>query len=126
MGIIYAKCTPLANRSIENIEWKKVKPDEDGRFNCLVCSKTYSRIDTVKKHYNKVHVMGDKFTCEVCEKCFSDENCMKKHIKTTHIGNAKVHHEKVHIKENRFTCQLCNKSFHFEDALKGHIRDNFM
>merc|ERR1712008_311826 len=91
-----------------------------GKISCLDCSRTFSRIDAVKKHHNKIHLKGQIFNCEECKKCFTDENYMARHIKGAHMlpkigANGSIENVEWQIiernEDGRIKCFDCNGTF---------------
>merc|ERR1712079_355256 len=57
----------LFNKSSEKFEWKLVTPNEDGRFTCLDCPKTFSMFYSAKTHHEQAHRSKTRFICNVCK-----------------------------------------------------------
>lgn len=51
-------------------------------FKCSKCSKKYSSIRSVRRHFAKAHPSEKPYRCGVCNKGFIDGNVLKNHIKT--------------------------------------------
>lgn len=61
----------------------RVHLDDDSKdFKCSKCSKKYSSIRSVRRHFAKVHPNEKPYRCGVCNKGFIDANVLKNHIKT--------------------------------------------
>ena len=44
------------NNSTDQLNWRNVKPNDDGRFNCFDCDKTFADRHAVRKHHKRVHM----------------------------------------------------------------------
>ena len=77
---------------------KKLQAIGDGRVKCLDCDKTYSSIDTARRHYKFLH-MTDKndvpFFCDECKKGFAIQGYLNRHMK------------KIHMSKKIFKCKIC-------------------
>lgn len=72
-------------------------------FKCVICSKQYNTLKTLKQHIQS-HVRKRK--CEICEKSFTRLEKLLLHQKNVHG----IHKEKK-PKLTSFTCKVCNKTF---------------
>ena len=69
---------------MDKLDWRSVKPNEDGRFNCFDCNGTFSTRSNAKIHYKTVHMKENKFYCKVCEEYFTSANDLNQHLKASH------------------------------------------
>ena len=104
---------------------------------CTLCSKTFSRTDSLKAHMESVHEGKGPFKCTKCELRFTMKGNMKRHIETVHEGKKpicafcnktftsrsylKVHIERVHFGKRPFMCIKCESRFAANRDLKIHI-----
>lgn len=56
--------------------------DASKNFKCSKCSRKYSSIRSVRRHFAKAHPTEKPYRCGVCNKGFIDSNVLKSHIKT--------------------------------------------
>lgn len=56
--------------------------DTTKSFKCSKCSKKYSSVRSVRRHFAKAHPSEKPYRCGVCNKGFIDSNVLKSHIKT--------------------------------------------
>ena len=99
---------------------KKLQAIGDGRVKCLDCDKTYSSIDTARRHYKFLHMTDKndrKFICKVCKKGFALEGNMKRHHKNVHMTDQN---------DRKFVCKICHKGFAVEQYMRRHIKEIHM
>ena len=46
-------------KSTEELDWKNMKSNENGRITCLDCKGTFSSLQNIRRHYKEIH-MGKK------------------------------------------------------------------
>lgn len=105
----------LSGESSDEEECKQGKRnDVIGRkmFKCVICSKQYKTLKTLKQHIQS-HVRKRK--CEICEKSFTRLEKLLLHQKNVHG----IHKEKK-PKLTSFTCKVCNKTFEKKYNLTRH------
>ncbi|XP_055591217.1 uncharacterized protein LOC129743258 [Uranotaenia lowii] len=113
-------------------------------YECHLCPKTYSNIDSLRFHMRQVHSrkkpqaeIEKKFLCSICGAAFELENSLKTHsIRHTGVkprscpqcpfksftqGALKMH-MLTHTKERRYECEICGKAFSTGYGLKLHTR----
>ena len=106
---------------------------------CKKCSKSYSRFQSLSKHFKAAHQNGCAWTClkcalsfeteqlyrmhgaevhpyktfeikcEICEKCFDNKHILRKHTQAIHEGI-------------KYACKFCQKSFGFHENRQRHVR----
>ncbi|XP_052873128.1 zinc finger protein 628-like [Anopheles cruzii] len=110
---------------------------EDGRFQCMVCKRTFRNAYTLKRHL-KLHTEENLYECEYCGKRFNDRSNWKIHQRA-HTGdnlyNCLVclksfispstlkYHRRAHRKLRSFDCRVCQESFIEYEELEAHMRD---
>ena len=82
---------------------KHKKTHDTGEFSCDMCSKEFTRLQSLWEHNSKVH-SSNKFTCSICDKDFSVKNRLKQH-------------EEVH--KPKISCPHCMKEIR---NLEKHIK----
>ncbi|XP_055634679.1 zinc finger protein 883-like isoform X2 [Toxorhynchites rutilus septentrionalis] len=81
---------------------------EERSFVCPICSRSYTRKDSYRRHVKLHSVEKDHYKCDVCGK-----GCRSK-------DNLNVH-MRMHTGEKRFKCHMCDAVFAYPDKLKRHI-----
>ena len=76
------------------------------RFHCAVCSKSYSRKDSLRMHERSTHGKM-KVQCTTCKKHFSSQLALDKH-------------EVTHSDDRPHQCTVCDMTFKRVDAMKTH------
>lgn len=56
--------------------------DNSKSFKCSKCSKKYSSVRSVRRHFSKAHPSEKPYRCGVCNKGFTDSTVLKNHIRT--------------------------------------------
>ena len=111
--------------------------DEERKYNCEMCDKSYTQSHNLKTHIKKVHE-GTKekeekgprsdhkgiFTCNNCDKSYTQSHNLKTHIKNVHEGEKEKGQKRPKsVHDEVFNCNHCeNKSFKTRHNLNGHIR----
>jgi len=83
---------------------------EERSFACDQCSRTFKRVDKLRRHITTVHKADRPFPCTYCPKTFADRYGQQRHIK--------IMHEKVEIRP--FSCLPCGQDFALKDYLTVH------
>jgi len=99
------KCS-YCHKTFPNEEELSLHKTKEHRFECEVCSKTFSRLTYLEVHI-KVHEGDKRFNCSTCFKGFDIESDYRQHIK-------------LHPDYKPYTCQLCNMSFSHPSNLINH------
>jgi KRAB domain-containing zinc finger protein len=88
---------------------KKLALIESSFVKCLDCNKSYSSMQSAKKHFKEVHLKLISFKCLHCEKSFTQK------------GNLKVHVKNIHKKAKDYVCKFCGDAFAQKINLKVHV-----
>lgn len=77
-------CTLCGNTFIERADLKKhellhVYGNTQHQFQCTVCKKTFDLLDTIMKHYKKLHPAVAYIKCLLCSKCFASGQQLRVH-----------------------------------------------
>ena len=107
--------------------WKQLEVTESGRVKCLDCEKSYSSIDTARRHYKFLH-MTDK-NDNVCKKGFAIKDYLNRHVKSVHFSpqmTSKLNQRRLKPnKHGGVTCQNCKKDFSsMKNAKRHYIRQH--
>lgn len=82
-------------------------------FNCIICSKFYYDIQSLRTHYQHVHPKDTQSTymCDFCGKHFVKGGQLKIHILSLHPESKQVVvNQKIYtFKEKRLQCDTCPK-----------------
>lgn len=84
----------------------EVHPDDDNKFNCRICSKTFTLQRLLNRHM-KCHSDIKRYLCTFCGKGFNDTFDLKRHTRT-------------HTGVRPYKCNLCEKSFTQRCSLESH------
>ena len=66
--------------------------DEEGKFKCYDCDKSFTDISSLNRHISVKHKRSEEFQCNLCKNKFSFKFTLKKHMKKSH--------SQVHDSEN--------------------------
>ena len=58
--------------------------NNDGRFQCDLCPRSYKDKDSLRRHMNWKHKPTQIFSCDVCEKSYFNQYSLKRHKKALH------------------------------------------
>ena len=58
--------------------------DEEGKFKCYHCDKSFADISSLNRHISVKHKKSEEFQCHLCKKIFSYKSTLKKHMKKSH------------------------------------------
>ena len=120
---------------VEKINMPNIDQQENKKYNCVKCNKTFSEEDKfITHHCNKVEMNQ----CEICHKIFRNAFNKKKHIECVHKNIKKykcdycghslkeavqlrIHIIEKHEIKNGFKCDFCPKVFASESRKTNHI-----
>ena len=78
----------IENGENKKLDWKIAETNEEGRFNCFDCNKTFSTFRTAKAHHKNVHMSDQNaFKCEVCLKYFKLKRSLHSHMLNIHTAD---------------------------------------
>ena len=105
----------LVNHILNKVCQKRgdfLEVNEEGRIECNICDKTYTEMNSLKKHIRSKHQPGNpSVSCDLCGKIYADMSSLTRHMNATH-GSAK--------KEN--ICEKCGVKFTRRHTLARHMR----
>ena len=79
-----------------------------GVSKCEACQRTFTRVDTMKRHISMVHENSKPFSCDICQKSFS---------LNFQLADHKESHQELEMK-----CDHCENRFPTKKRLKQHIQ----
>ncbi|XP_007891715.2 transcription factor E4F1 [Callorhinchus milii] len=82
--------------------------NEDGRFVCQICVKTFKTAVILKAHM-VTHSDNKAFRCKMCGMAFRTKGSL-------------VRHNRRHTDERPYRCQMCGMSFRESGALTRHLK----
>ena len=80
-----------------------------GLYECVACSKTSKRRDTINRHLKMVHTEDQKLPCRLCAKSFKNQYCLNIHMKKPHWPRAWI----------KINMELFVAESYFINCLKG-------
>ena len=117
--------------------------NQDGRYNCSLCGKSFMYAYQLKKHESN-HAETKPYGCTVCGRCYESEAALKTHqlvhglLPDANSGKKKYtctlcdktystahgyckHMSRTHADEaDRYVCSICGKEFKEPSSLKKH------
>ena len=56
----------------------------DDKFQCIVCSRSFSQKPTCRRHIHTVHFGAQEQSCPVCQKMFKNTPSLRTHLRGNH------------------------------------------
>ncbi|KAI5097411.1 transcription factor E4F1, partial [Silurus meridionalis] len=85
-----------------------LKLNEDGRYVCHICEKTFKSANILRTHLT-IHTDKKDFKCELCETAFRTKGSL-------------IRHNRRHTDERPYQCNQCGLSFRESGALTRHLK----
>ncbi|XP_076006841.1 uncharacterized protein LOC143001228 isoform X2 [Genypterus blacodes] len=110
--------------------------DEEGRFSCPDCEKTF-RFQSLLKAHKRKHTGEQPFLCSQCGRCFSFKQSLERHKQTHKAGRkyeclicgelfkslaAQREHKSTHMENGEYVCTECGRAFAWKSALVRHLK----
>ena len=90
-------------------------------FECPTCKKSFYEISHLKAHISEVHDKIKNFQCPKCDKKFGRKNHVNEHVAVTHDKIKRDHGFPTKSQKTDLTCTICSKTFSKKSKLKVHI-----
>ncbi|KAF5901859.1 transcription factor E4F1, partial [Clarias magur] len=85
-----------------------LKLNEEGRYVCHVCEKTFKTVNILRTHLS-IHTDKKDFKCDLCEAAFRTKGSL-------------IRHNRRHTDERPYQCNQCGLSFRESGALTRHLK----
>ncbi|XP_018539870.1 zinc finger protein 585A isoform X1 [Lates calcarifer] len=128
--------------SVHSVETEEDKPspqplaDEEGRFNCPDCEKSF-KFQSLLKAHQRIHTGEQPFLCSQCGRRFSFKQSLERHKQTHKSGRkyeclicgeffkslvAQREHKSTHMENGEYLCSECGRAFVWKSALVRHLK----
>ena len=96
---------------------------EDGRYQCSLCSSSFSNTGNLRRHYHH-HLNYKRYKCDICNKKFFRGDSLYNHAKRHFKNVAKTEGYEVAkaMLDKNFKCIYCKRSFCSSQTLDKHLR----
>ncbi|XP_018617102.1 transcription factor E4F1 [Scleropages formosus] len=100
----------LTDQCLSGSESAKIafKVNEQGRYICQICDKTFKTANILRTHLN-THSEEKNFQCKLCSNSFRTKGSL-------------IRHNRRHTNERPYRCNLCGISFRESGALTRHLK----
>ncbi|XP_030004711.1 zinc finger protein 17-like isoform X2 [Sphaeramia orbicularis] len=110
--------------------------DEDGRFGCPDCDKSF-KFQSLLKAHQRIHTGEQPFLCSQCGRRFSFKQSLERHKQTHKSGRkfeclicgeffkslvAQREHKSTHMENGEYLCSECGRAFAWKSALVRHLK----
>ncbi|XP_040009068.1 zinc finger protein 585A-like isoform X2 [Xiphias gladius] len=110
--------------------------DEEGRFSCPECEKSF-KFQSLLKAHQRIHTGEQPFLCSQCGRCFSFKQSLERHKQTHKSGRkygclicgeifkslvAQREHKSTHMENGEYLCSECGRAFAWKSALVRHLK----
>ncbi|KAK5849071.1 hypothetical protein PBY51_008743 [Eleginops maclovinus] len=111
-------------------------PDEEGRFSCADCEKSF-KFQSLLKAHQRIHTGEQPFLCSQCGRRFSFKQSLERHRQTHKSGRmyecpicgevfkslvAQREHKSTHMENGEYLCSECGRTFAWKSALVRHLK----
>ncbi|KAM4698693.1 transcription factor E4F1 [Rhinophrynus dorsalis] len=109
MGVVLEESSVfLEQEHPSDIPMLKVALNEQGRFICHMCDKTFKTANILRAHMI-THSTNKDFECKLCGNSFRTKGSL-------------IRHNRRHTDERPYVCSKCGKGFRESGALARHLR----
>ncbi|XP_029317457.1 zinc finger protein 11-like isoform X2 [Cottoperca gobio] len=110
--------------------------DEEGRFSCPDCEKSF-KFQSLLKAHQRIHTGEQPFLCSQCGRRFSFKQSLERHKQTHKSGRkyeclicgevfkslvAQREHKSTHMENGEYLCSECGRAFAWKSALVRHLK----
>ncbi|XP_034529004.1 zinc finger protein 420-like isoform X2 [Notolabrus celidotus] len=110
--------------------------DEEGRFSCPECDKSFKFKSLLTAH-QRIHTGEQPFPCPQCGRLFSFKQSLERHKMTHKSGRkyeclicgeffeslmAQKEHKSTHMENGEYMCSECGRAFAWKSALVRHLK----
>ncbi|KAF7651440.1 hypothetical protein LDENG_00111150 [Lucifuga dentata] len=110
--------------------------DEEGRFSCADCEKSF-KFQSLLKAHERIHTGEQPFLCSQCGRRFSFKQSLERHKQTHKVGRkyeclicgelfkslaAQREHKSTHMENGEYVCSECGRAFAWKSALVRHLK----
>ncbi|XP_044042797.1 zinc finger protein 16-like isoform X2 [Siniperca chuatsi] len=123
---------------VHSVQTEDDKPltDEEGRFSCPDCEKTF-KFQSLLKAHQRIHTGEQPFLCSQCGRRFSFKQSLERHKQTHKSGRkyeclicgeffktlvAQREHKSTHMENGEYLCSECGRAFAWKSALVRHLK----
>ncbi|XP_055371565.1 zinc finger protein Xfin-like [Condylostylus longicornis] len=98
----------MISESKKRIAKIETKPNEDGKYECEICKKTFDKSAALINHKFSHSEIAKPYKCTLCSESFLRPVDLKNHVNSVHDGI------------RPFKCSICQKSFKRNEHLQCH------
>ncbi|XP_026218897.1 zinc finger protein 135-like isoform X2 [Anabas testudineus] len=120
----------------EDEVWLPPLDEEEGRFSCSDCEKSF-KFQSLLKAHQRIHTGEQPFLCSQCGRRFSFKQSLERHKQTHKSGRkyeclicgeffkslvAQREHKSTHMENGEYLCSECGRAFAWKSALVRHLK----
>ena len=110
-------CLTICINKFERVKHEATVHENNGKYICDICGKTYSNKNALGYHLSNKHNDGHgekKPSCELCCKTFTTDASLNRHIEIAHKGPDN---------QSNYECDECGEKFSRKDNLRNHVKE---
>lgn len=115
----------------------KIHANATRRVFCDLCNDSFSKKQSLTRHFISAHTTRKEFLCTFCPKAFASDSTLRHHLfthsdvkkETCPVCNAKFHtkaklkrHSRTHSSTKEFSCPICFREFTQRYNVNAHIK----